>query len=32
VLRVRIVNPTDQELETALSELVAIAEDRWRRG
>jgi 2-oxo-4-hydroxy-4-carboxy--5-ureidoimidazoline (OHCU) decarboxylase len=30
VLRVRITNPTDQELETALSELVAIAEDRWR--
>ena len=32
VLRVRIANATDQELETALSELVAIAEDRWRRG
>ncbi len=32
VLRVRITNPTDNELETALSELVAIAEDRWRRG
>ncbi len=32
VLRTRITNPTDQELETALSELVAIAEDRWRRG
>ena len=32
VLRVRITNPTDQEFETALSELVAIAEDRWRRG
>jgi 2-oxo-4-hydroxy-4-carboxy--5-ureidoimidazoline (OHCU) decarboxylase len=32
VLRVRITNPTEQELETALSELVAIAEDRWRRG
>ena len=30
VLRVRITNSTDQELETALSELVAIAEDRWR--
>jgi 2-oxo-4-hydroxy-4-carboxy--5-ureidoimidazoline (OHCU) decarboxylase len=30
VLRVRITNPTEQELETALSELVAIAEDRWR--
>lgn len=31
VLRERIDNPTDTELETALSELVAIAEDRWRR-
>ena len=31
VLRVRIDNPTDEELETALGELVAIAEDRWRR-
>ena len=30
VLRVRVTNATDQELETALSELVAIAEDRWR--
>ena len=29
VLRSRIANPTEQELETALSELVAIAEDRW---
>lgn len=29
VLRSRIENPTDQELETALDELVAIAEDRW---
>jgi 2-oxo-4-hydroxy-4-carboxy--5-ureidoimidazoline (OHCU) decarboxylase len=29
VLRERLPNPTDQELETALSELVAIAEDRW---
>jgi 2-oxo-4-hydroxy-4-carboxy--5-ureidoimidazoline (OHCU) decarboxylase len=29
VLRSRIDNPTDQELETALDELVAIAEDRW---
>ncbi len=29
VLRDRLPNPTDQELETALSELVAIAEDRW---
>ena len=32
VLRGRIGNPTDVELETALSELVAIAVDRWRRG
>ena len=31
VLRRRIDNPTDAELETALDELVAIAEDRWRR-
>jgi 2-oxo-4-hydroxy-4-carboxy--5-ureidoimidazoline (OHCU) decarboxylase len=29
VLERRISNPTDEELETALSELVAIAEDRW---
>jgi len=29
VLRSRIDNPTDQELETALDELVAIARDRW---
>ena len=32
VLRSRIDNPTEAELETALGELVAIAEDRWRRG
>jgi 2-oxo-4-hydroxy-4-carboxy--5-ureidoimidazoline (OHCU) decarboxylase len=32
VLRERLPNATDDELETALSELVAIAEDRWRRG
>jgi 2-oxo-4-hydroxy-4-carboxy--5-ureidoimidazoline (OHCU) decarboxylase len=32
VIRVRLTNPTDQELETALSELVAIAEDRWSSG
>ena len=32
VLRTRIASPTDQELETALTELVAIAQDRWRRG
>jgi 2-oxo-4-hydroxy-4-carboxy--5-ureidoimidazoline (OHCU) decarboxylase len=31
VLRARIGRPTDEELETALGELVAIAEDRWRR-
>jgi len=31
VLRARIDNPTDEELETALGELVAIAEDRWGR-
>jgi 2-oxo-4-hydroxy-4-carboxy--5-ureidoimidazoline (OHCU) decarboxylase len=32
VLRERIGRPTYRELETALDELVAIAEDRWRRG
>ncbi len=32
VLRDRIGNPTAQELDTALEELVAIATDRWRRG
>ena len=32
VLRSRIGNPTDEELDTALGELVAIAEDRWRCG
>jgi 2-oxo-4-hydroxy-4-carboxy--5-ureidoimidazoline (OHCU) decarboxylase len=31
VLRARIDNPTGEELETALGELVAIAEDRWSR-
>jgi 2-oxo-4-hydroxy-4-carboxy--5-ureidoimidazoline (OHCU) decarboxylase len=31
VLRDRIDNPTDVELETALDELVAIACDRWVR-
>jgi 2-oxo-4-hydroxy-4-carboxy--5-ureidoimidazoline (OHCU) decarboxylase len=30
-LKARIDNPTEQELETALGELVAIAEDRWQR-
>jgi 2-oxo-4-hydroxy-4-carboxy--5-ureidoimidazoline (OHCU) decarboxylase len=32
VLRSRIGNSTAEELETALGELVAIAQDRWRRG
>jgi len=32
VLRSRIDRPTGDERETALDELVAIAEDRWRRG
>ncbi len=32
VLRTRISNPTGEELELALHELVAIATDRWRRG
>ena len=32
VLRSRLDNRTEDELETALGELVAIAEDRWRRG
>jgi 2-oxo-4-hydroxy-4-carboxy--5-ureidoimidazoline (OHCU) decarboxylase len=31
VLRSRIDNPTDEELDTAVGELCAIAEDRWRR-
>jgi 2-oxo-4-hydroxy-4-carboxy--5-ureidoimidazoline (OHCU) decarboxylase len=31
VLKSRIGNPTDEELETALHELVAIAIDRWQR-
>jgi 2-oxo-4-hydroxy-4-carboxy--5-ureidoimidazoline (OHCU) decarboxylase len=31
VLRKRIHRSTDEELETALSELVSIAEDRWSR-
>ena len=30
VLRRRLENTRDEELDTALSELVAIAEDRWR--
>ena len=32
VLRSRIGLPTDEELDTALAQLVSIAEDRWRRG
>ena len=32
ILRDRIDNPTEVELETALDELVAIAADRWARG
>jgi 2-oxo-4-hydroxy-4-carboxy-5-ureidoimidazoline decarboxylase len=32
VLKARIDNDSGSELETALGELVAIAEDRWRRG
>jgi 2-oxo-4-hydroxy-4-carboxy--5-ureidoimidazoline (OHCU) decarboxylase len=32
VLRERLARPTYRELETALDELVSIAEDRWRRG
>jgi 2-oxo-4-hydroxy-4-carboxy-5-ureidoimidazoline decarboxylase len=31
VLGSRLDNPTDEELETALHELAAIATDRWRR-
>ncbi len=31
ILRSRIDNPTDEELETAVGELVAIAIDRWQR-
>lgn len=32
ILRTRIDNPTDTELETACGELVAIATDRWQQG
>lgn len=32
VLRSRLGRSTEDELETALGELVAIAEDRWRGG
>jgi 2-oxo-4-hydroxy-4-carboxy--5-ureidoimidazoline (OHCU) decarboxylase len=31
VLRARLERTREEELDTALSELVAIAEDRWRR-
>ena len=31
VLRARVDNSTESELETALDELVAIAEDRWHQ-
>ena len=32
VLRERLERTRDEELDTALSELVAIARDRWQRG
>jgi 2-oxo-4-hydroxy-4-carboxy-5-ureidoimidazoline decarboxylase len=32
VLRERLERPREEELETALRELVAIARDRWERG
>jgi 2-oxo-4-hydroxy-4-carboxy--5-ureidoimidazoline (OHCU) decarboxylase len=32
ILRARLERTRDEELATALDELVAIAEDRWRRG
>ena len=32
ILRERLERTRDDELETALNELVAIARDRWRRG
>jgi len=31
ILRERLVRSREQELDTAVNELVAIAEDRWRR-
>jgi 2-oxo-4-hydroxy-4-carboxy--5-ureidoimidazoline (OHCU) decarboxylase len=31
ILRERLASTREQELETALGELVAIAQDRWRR-
>jgi len=32
VLRERLERPREEELETALRELIAIARDRWERG
>ncbi len=32
VLHERLERPRDEELDTAMAELVAIATDRWRRG
>jgi len=32
ILRERLGRTREQELETALQELVSIAQDRWRRG
>ena len=32
ILRARLERARDEELDTALSELVAIARDRWQRG
>jgi 2-oxo-4-hydroxy-4-carboxy--5-ureidoimidazoline (OHCU) decarboxylase len=32
ILRQRLMRSREDELETALDELVSIAEDRWRRG
>jgi 2-oxo-4-hydroxy-4-carboxy--5-ureidoimidazoline (OHCU) decarboxylase len=31
ILRERLARPREEELDTAVKELVAIAEDRWRR-
>jgi 2-oxo-4-hydroxy-4-carboxy--5-ureidoimidazoline (OHCU) decarboxylase len=31
ILRERLERPREEELDTAVNELVAIAEDRWRR-
>jgi 2-oxo-4-hydroxy-4-carboxy--5-ureidoimidazoline (OHCU) decarboxylase len=31
ILRERLERPREEELDTAVQELVAIAEDRWRR-